>query len=136
MGVGFVPRYTVLKEIKTGRLLELFPETELLNDQINIYLKKRNFEKKAFKDLVVHIRSLSLGWSSAGQGTVEDYHRILFQGGPPVDPLATGCRLHGRHGHQQGVDSLILKNFKDRGPGVDLESDRLLFGLTRVPEYG
>ena len=61
MGVGFVPRYTVLKEIKAGRLLELFPETELLNDQINIYLKKRNFEKKAFKDLVVHIRSLSLG---------------------------------------------------------------------------
>ncbi|WP_161626910.1 LysR family transcriptional regulator [Desulfospira joergensenii] len=60
LGVGFVPRYTVLKELEKGLLLELFPETGVLNDQINIYLKKRNFEKQVFKDLINHIKSLKL----------------------------------------------------------------------------
>jgi DNA-binding transcriptional LysR family regulator len=60
MGVGFVPKYTVLKELESGQLIELFPETEVLNDQINIYLKKRNFEKPPFPDLIRHIRSLRL----------------------------------------------------------------------------
>ncbi|MDZ7666231.1 MAG: substrate-binding domain-containing protein [Desulfotignum sp.] len=43
LGVGFVPRYTVLKELADGQLLELFPDTEVLNDQINIYLKSAIF---------------------------------------------------------------------------------------------
>lgn len=60
MGVGFVPRYTILKEIETGALEELFAETEVLNDQINIYLKKRNFDKAAFQELIDHIKSLKL----------------------------------------------------------------------------
>jgi len=60
MGVGFVPRYTVLRELENGQLTELFPDTEVLNDQINIYLKKRNFEKPPFQDLIRHIQSLRL----------------------------------------------------------------------------
>ncbi|SMC39008.1 DNA-binding transcriptional regulator, LysR family [Desulfocicer vacuolatum DSM 3385] len=60
LGVGFVPRYTVLRELKQGELNELFPEIETLNDQINIYLKKRNYEKKIFRDLIRHIKSLTL----------------------------------------------------------------------------
>jgi DNA-binding transcriptional LysR family regulator len=60
MGVGFVPKYTVLKELESGQLMELFPDTEVLNDQINIYLKKRNFEKPPFPDLIRHIQSLRL----------------------------------------------------------------------------
>lgn len=60
LGVGFVPRYTVLKELKQNMLVELFSETEVLNDQINIYLKRRNFDKQAFKDLIAHIKSLQL----------------------------------------------------------------------------
>lgn len=60
MGVGFVPRYTVLKELENGQLMELFKDTEVLNDQINIYLKKRNFEKPPFPDLIRHIQSLQL----------------------------------------------------------------------------
>ncbi|HCY88048.1 MAG TPA: hypothetical protein DHV36_23125 [Desulfobacteraceae bacterium] len=60
IGVGFVPRYTVLKELEKGLLTELFAETEVLNDQINIYLKRRNFEKQVFKDLIGHIKSLKL----------------------------------------------------------------------------
>lgn len=59
-GVGFVPRYTVLRELENGSLLELFPDIEVLNDQINIYLKKRNVKKQAFKDLISHIKSLRL----------------------------------------------------------------------------
>lgn len=60
LGVGFVPRYTVLKELEKGFLEELFPETEVLNDQINIYLKKRHFKKQAFLHLIDHIKSLRL----------------------------------------------------------------------------
>ncbi|MCG8687655.1 MAG: LysR family transcriptional regulator [Desulfobacterales bacterium] len=60
LGVGFVPKYTVLKELDSGSLTELFPETGVLNDQINIYLKKRKFEKQAFQDLISHIKSLKL----------------------------------------------------------------------------
>lgn len=60
MGVGFVPRYTVLRELAQGALVELFPEIGVLNDQINIYLKKRNYEKQAFRDLIGHIKSLKL----------------------------------------------------------------------------
>ncbi|MEH0018266.1 MAG: LysR family transcriptional regulator [Desulfobacter sp.] len=60
MGVGFVPRYTVLKELEHQTLVELFPEIGVRNDQINIYLKRRNFEKQAFKDLIAHIKSLTL----------------------------------------------------------------------------
>jgi DNA-binding transcriptional LysR family regulator len=60
MGVGFVPKYTVLKELESGQLVELFSETEVLNDQINIYLKKRNFEKPPFPELIRHIQSLQL----------------------------------------------------------------------------
>ncbi len=60
MGVGFVPRYTVLKELESGQLTALFPDTAVLKDQINIYLKKRNFEKPPFPDLIQHIQSLRL----------------------------------------------------------------------------
>ncbi len=60
LGVGFVPKYTVLRELEQGALVELFPETGVLNDQINIYLKKRNHEKIWFRDLIDHIKSLKL----------------------------------------------------------------------------
>ncbi len=60
MGVGFVPRYTVDGELGEGSLIELFPETGVLNDRINIYLKKRNFEKLPFKELIAHMESLDL----------------------------------------------------------------------------
>ncbi len=60
LGVGFVPRYTILKELEKGLLVELFPQTEVLNDHINIYLKERNFDKKPFKELISHIKSIQL----------------------------------------------------------------------------
>lgn len=60
LGVGFIPRYTVLRELENGSLIELFPETKVLNDQINIYLKKRNLKKQSFKDLISYMKSLHL----------------------------------------------------------------------------
>ena len=41
MGIGFVPKYTVLKELAQGALILLFPELDILNDRINIYIKKK-----------------------------------------------------------------------------------------------
>ena len=60
LGIGFVPRYTVRKELENGTLTAIFQEKPIRNDQINIYLKKYNFEKKFYKDLVSHIKSLNL----------------------------------------------------------------------------
>ncbi len=60
MGVGFVPRYTVLRELEEGRLVALFPELDILNDHINIYLKSRNVLLKKFQHLIEHIKGLQL----------------------------------------------------------------------------
>ena len=60
LGVGLVPRYTILSELETGELVELFPDIPTHTDQINIYLKRRNFEKKPFKTLITHLKSLGL----------------------------------------------------------------------------
>lgn len=60
LGIGFVPRYTVSDFLKAGTLNEIFTDIDVLSDQINVYLKKRNFEKQAFKNLIDHIKSVSL----------------------------------------------------------------------------
>jgi DNA-binding transcriptional LysR family regulator len=60
IGVGFVPKYTVLKDLTAGRLQMLFPGMDMLNDQINIYLKHRNASRDAYRALIDHIKSLEL----------------------------------------------------------------------------
>lgn len=60
IGVGFVPRYTVLKEIEEGSLIELFPEMDLLNDQINIYIKRDRAGLEKHTVLIAHIKSFRL----------------------------------------------------------------------------
>ena len=60
MGVGFVPRYTVLRELEEGSLVELFPEMDILNDHINIYLKRRNMALTKFQHLIEHIKGFRL----------------------------------------------------------------------------
>ncbi|SMC97613.1 DNA-binding transcriptional regulator, LysR family [Desulfocicer vacuolatum DSM 3385] len=60
MGVGFVPRYTVLRELEEGSLVELFPELDILNDHINIYLKRRNLALAKFQHLIAHIKEFRL----------------------------------------------------------------------------
>jgi DNA-binding transcriptional LysR family regulator len=60
MGVGFVPRYTVLRELEEGSLVELFPELDILNDHINIYLKRRNLALAKFQHIIEHIKGFQL----------------------------------------------------------------------------
>jgi DNA-binding transcriptional LysR family regulator len=60
IGVGFVPRYTVLKEIEEGSLVELFPGMELLKDQINIYAKRDLAGLENHVALINHIQGFRL----------------------------------------------------------------------------
>lgn len=59
MGVGFVPRYSVLKELAKGSVVELFTDLELLNDIISIYVKKGNVSQKKINLLIEHITGIA-----------------------------------------------------------------------------
>jgi DNA-binding transcriptional LysR family regulator len=41
LGVGFVPKYCVTKELKTGSLKNVFPKLELLEDRFAVYQKTK-----------------------------------------------------------------------------------------------
>jgi DNA-binding transcriptional LysR family regulator len=56
VGVGFVPRYTVLKEIGEGSLVELFPDLAILKDRINIYVKRDRVGLTTYAALIDHIK--------------------------------------------------------------------------------
>jgi|UPI000420F81B DNA-binding transcriptional LysR family regulator len=58
-GVGFVPRYTVMKHLKTGRLIPLFKEFEIRADQISLYMKERMAVRPAAAVLTEKLRHLS-----------------------------------------------------------------------------
>ena len=58
MGVAFVPKYTVLREIQNGELTVLFPELELAKDQVNIFIKPRNLELERFQLIIAHLKTL------------------------------------------------------------------------------
>jgi DNA-binding transcriptional LysR family regulator len=60
IGIGFVPRYTVLKELEEGSLIELFPELDILKDHINIYIKRNRAELEKNKILIEYIKSFRL----------------------------------------------------------------------------
>lgn len=47
VGIGFVPKYCILKELKTGSLMNVFPQLQLREDRFYIYqkAKKSNFER-------------------------------------------------------------------------------------------
>ncbi len=48
LGVGFVPKYCVLKELKAGALRNIFPRLELPEDNFSVYqkTKKSGFERR------------------------------------------------------------------------------------------
>ncbi|MBF0241852.1 MAG: LysR family transcriptional regulator [Desulfamplus sp.] len=60
IGVGFVPKYTVLRELEQGSLVELFPELDILNDNINIFIKHRNLSAKKNIYLIDFLKTLML----------------------------------------------------------------------------
>ncbi len=60
MGVGFVPKYTIFRELQQGTLVELFPELDILNDNINIFIRHRNLSEEKFLCLIDFLRTLIL----------------------------------------------------------------------------
>ena len=60
MGVGFVPRYTVLRELEQGALVSLFPGLSLLEDSFFIYVKRSHRALNRIEPLVRYIQSLAI----------------------------------------------------------------------------
>ena len=59
VGVGFVPRYTVIKDLEQGRLVSLFSHVDVLRDQIGIYFKQRVAARPSMAALTGHLQSIS-----------------------------------------------------------------------------
>ncbi|MBF0379165.1 MAG: LysR family transcriptional regulator [Desulfamplus sp.] len=60
IGVGFVPKYTILRELEQGILVELFPELDILNDNINIFIRHKNLSENKFSCLIDFLKTLML----------------------------------------------------------------------------
>ncbi len=63
LGAGFVPRYTVLKELKAGTLVNVFPRLKLLEDNFYVYQKagKAGLERhRRLLDYLKNIKSAHL----------------------------------------------------------------------------
>lgn len=63
LGIGFVPRYCVLKELKSGALADVFPRLKLLEDYFYLYQKtgKAGLARhKALAEYLLHIKSAQL----------------------------------------------------------------------------
>ncbi|MCM2266615.1 MAG: LysR family transcriptional regulator [Elusimicrobiales bacterium] len=63
MGAGFVPRYCVLKELRSGALADVFPRLKLLEDYFYLYQKSGKAglaRHKALAEYLLHIKSTQL----------------------------------------------------------------------------
>jgi DNA-binding transcriptional LysR family regulator len=60
VGIGFVPTYTVLKELKEGILEMLFPELTLFDDHFNIFIKRKRSVLKKNITLINYIKKFKL----------------------------------------------------------------------------
>ena len=64
LGVGFVPKYSVMNELASNQLIILFPEINTLEDTFNIYLKRKNLEKSNLKAIVSYVGTHLESWVS------------------------------------------------------------------------
>lgn len=60
VGIGFVPTYTVLKELKEGILEMLFPELTLFDDHFNIFIKRKRSVLKKNITLINYLKKFKL----------------------------------------------------------------------------
>ncbi len=58
LGAALVPRYSILGEIRTGALVQLFPEIEIAEGCFYIYQKARRAELKKHRLLVDYLKSI------------------------------------------------------------------------------
>ncbi len=60
LGVGFVPKYTVLKELQKKNLVGLFPDVNLLEDVFRIYVKRSKSGINKISYLIEYLQKLQL----------------------------------------------------------------------------
>lgn len=60
VGVGFVPRYSVVGEIASGALVPLFPALKLLEDHFRVFQKRARATRKENRAVVTWLRSLDI----------------------------------------------------------------------------
>jgi DNA-binding transcriptional LysR family regulator len=71
LGVGFVPKYTVLSELEAGTLVELFGELPLLEDIFRIYQKRTRAESAVNRLLTDHLLSIDTSELGDAIGALE-----------------------------------------------------------------
>jgi DNA-binding transcriptional LysR family regulator len=58
IGIGFVPRYCVLKELKAGTLVNVFPQLKLLEDNFYVYQKLKRAGLERHRNLVNYLKNI------------------------------------------------------------------------------
>jgi len=60
MGVGLVPKYTVIDELGTKKIIQLFPEIKISEDCFSIYIKKEKQSLRKFKQVIKYLKKCSI----------------------------------------------------------------------------
>ncbi|OFZ46006.1 MAG: hypothetical protein A2381_00410 [Bdellovibrionales bacterium RIFOXYB1_FULL_37_110] len=60
MGVGLVPKYTIIDELNSKKIIQLFPEIKLSEDYFSIYIKKEKKSLRKFRQVVKHLKRCSI----------------------------------------------------------------------------
>ena len=58
LGIGFVPRYCVLKELKAKILVNVFPQLKLLEDNFYVYQKTKRAGLERHRNLVAYLKNI------------------------------------------------------------------------------
>ncbi len=58
LGVGFVPRYTVINELADGTLVDPFPSVRPLADNFHIYVKKKKNKIEKINKIIQYLTSI------------------------------------------------------------------------------
>jgi DNA-binding transcriptional LysR family regulator len=58
LGIGFVPSYTVTRELQEKRLVDPFPEIKPTADQFNIFIKKKKMKLKKNQILIDYLKQV------------------------------------------------------------------------------
>jgi DNA-binding transcriptional LysR family regulator len=58
LGVGFVPRYCVLKEFKAGTLVNVFPRLKLLEDNFYVYQRSGRAGLERHRNLLLYLKNI------------------------------------------------------------------------------
>jgi len=56
IGISLVPKYTVIKELKEGLLVEVFKDIKTIEDKFYIYIKKDKLKLEKFKQLITYFK--------------------------------------------------------------------------------